>query len=93
MIQSFASKETEAVFFQRRSAKLPPEIQERALVKLMLLHAAESERDLTQPPSNHFERLRGDWRGFGSIRINRQWRICFRFENGNAYDVSITDYH
>lgn len=93
MIKSFADREAQRVFDQRWSTKLPRDIQPRALKKLLLLDAAESEMDLRSPPSNRLERLKGDRRGELSIRINRQWRICFRFRDGNAYDVGIEDYH
>jgi toxin HigB-1 len=93
MIRSFGGRETELVYRQRFSTRLPHDIQQRALNKLLLLDAAENENDLRMPPSNHLEQMHGDWEGFHSIRINRQWRICFRFEAGNAYDVQITDYH
>jgi proteic killer suppression protein len=72
---------------------LPGEIQNRALVKLMLLDAAEAESDLRAPPANRLEKPQGDYEGFWSIRINAQWRIIFRFESGHAYEVRITDYH
>ena len=93
MIKSFADRQTGRVFDQRWSTKLPRDIQPRALKKLLLLDAAESEMDLRSPPSNRLGRLKGDRRGELSIRINRQWRICFRFRDGNAYDVGIEDYH
>ena len=62
-------------------------------MRLAQLNAAADEEDLRLPPSNHLERLRGDHAGQWSIRINQQWRVCFRYENGNAYDVDIVDYH
>jgi proteic killer suppression protein len=93
VIRSFKDAETERVFNGMVSRKLPPEIQKRALVKLFMLDAAESEIDLRSPPANHLERLKGDRIGEFSIRINRQWRICFRFRSGNAHDVQIEDYH
>ncbi len=93
MIRSFADRETELVYQQRFSKRLPHDIQQRAFHKLLLLDAADNENDLRVPPANHLELLHGDWEGFRSIRVNRQWRICFRFEAGNAYDVQITDYH
>ncbi|MDR0867524.1 MAG: type II toxin-antitoxin system RelE/ParE family toxin [Planctomycetota bacterium] len=93
MISSFADKETEAIFRQRFSRRLPPEIHARALVKLLLLNAAQTEDDLRHPPGNHFEHLTGDKKGRCSIRINNQWRIVFTFANGNADAVKITDYH
>lgn len=93
MIKSFKDKETEKIFNQVHSKKLPVEIQYRALKKLILLNSAENEIDLLIPQSNHFEHLKGSRKLECSIRINDQWRICFRFENGNAYDVRIEDYH
>ena len=93
MIRSFKDRETEGIYNQEWSTKFPGDIQAGALKKLLLIDAAESERDLRNPPGNRLERLRGDRRGELSVRINRQWRICFRFEGGNAYDVGIEDYH
>jgi len=69
------------------------EIQRVALRKLVMLHAAESLQDLRAPPGNRLERLSGDREGQYSIRINDQWRVCFRWAEGDAYDVEITDYH
>jgi toxin HigB-1 len=93
MIKSFKDKETQKIFNQVFSKKLPNEIQLRSLKKLLMLNSAESEMDLIIPRSNEFEHLKGSRKGECSIRINSQWRICFRFENGNAYDVIIEDYH
>ena len=93
MIRSFKDKETERVFNQEYSRRLPRDIQGRALVKLLLVDSAETVDDLRNPPANHLERLKGDRSGEYSIRINRQRRLCFRFENGSAQDVSIEDYH
>jgi toxin HigB-1 len=93
MIVSFGDKETELIYDQERSRKLPIEIQTRALVKLILLDSAETERDLLIPPSNRFERLKGNRNGLYSIRINDQRRIVFAFDNGRASDVCIVDYH
>ncbi len=93
MIKSFKDKETEKIFNQEYSKKLPKQIQYRALKKLILLNIAESENDLIVPPSNHFEHLKGKRNNECSIRINAQWRICFRFKNGNVYDAGIEDYH
>ena len=93
MIRSFGDEETEKVFRQERSKKLPPEIQKRALVKLLLLEAATTEEDLKVPPSNHFERLQGKLKEYYSVRINNQWRIQFKIEKDELYDVSIVDYH
>jgi len=93
MIKSFKDKETEKIFNQEYSRKLPKEIQYRALKKLILLNSIEHESDLIVPYSNHFEHLKGDRKSECSIRINDQWRICFRFENENVYDAGIEDYH
>jgi len=93
MISSFGDKETEKIYNQEFSKKLPPEIQSRALIKLLLLENAENEEDLKNPPSNKFEYLKGKYKGFISIRINDQWRIIFKFVSGNCFEVSIVDYH
>jgi len=93
MIKSFASKETEKLFNRQFSRKLPQSIQRTARMKLEILEAAEVLADLRIPPSNHLEKLSGDRQGQHSIRINKQWRICFRWQAGNAYDVEIADYH
>ena len=93
MIKSSADKETEKIFRQQISRKLPLAIQNRALVKLLLIDSATSEKDLQSPPSNHFEHLKGKLKGYCSVRINEQWRIQFKYINGDSFDVSIVDYH
>ncbi len=93
MIRSFKSKETEKVFNRDRSKKLPGDIQQVALRKLKMLNRSQNLQDLRIPPSNRLERLKGDRKGQYSIRINDQWRICFHWERGDAYDVEIVDYH
>ena len=93
MIRSFADRETEKIWSGIRSRKLPMEIQNRALVKLRLLNNARHLDDLRVPPGNRLEALAGDRLGQFSIRINDQWRICFRWQNGVPFDVEITDYH
>ncbi len=93
MIRSFRSKETERIFRRDRSKKLPGDIQEIALRKLRMLHHSRTLADLKVPPANRLERLQGEREGRYSIRINDQWRICFRWENGDAFDVEIVDYH
>ena len=93
MIRSFGDSETERIFGQELSRKLPREIQKRALVKLLFIDSATTEKDFTVPPSNRFERLQGNMKDYFSIRINDQWRIRFKFETGEAYEVSIVDYH
>lgn len=93
MIRSFASRETERLFRREFSRKLPHDIQRRARVKLEILDAAERLEDLRIPPSNYLEKLTGDRTGQHSIRINVQWRICFEWRDGDAYQVEIVDYH
>ncbi|MCI1207903.1 MAG: type II toxin-antitoxin system RelE/ParE family toxin [Treponema sp.] len=93
MIRTFGDAETEKIYQQKKSKKLPPEIQKRALVKLLLLESATTEDDLKNPPSNHFEHLQGKLKDYCSIRINSQWRIQFKIENNEWYEVSIVDYH
>ena len=93
MIQSFACAETENIWNGKRSRKLPADIQQRALAKLNMIDAAETLDDLKLPPSNRLHELDRDRAGQHSISINMKWRICFRWDNGNAYDVEIVDYH
>lgn len=95
MILSFLDKETEKVFHQVFSNKLPVDIQTRAFYKLVIIDNAISISDLKSPPSNHLEKLSGDSKGRWSIRINNQWRICFiPIDGGSDYiDVQIVDYH
>jgi len=93
MIKSFADKETEKVFHRYFSKRLPPDVQRIGRRKLEILYAAEALKDLRQPPANHLEKLSGDREGQYSIRINKQWRVCFEWRNGHSYQVEITDYH
>jgi len=93
MIKSFACKETEKLFNRQFSRNLPQRIQRVARRKLEILDAAEVLRDLRIPPSNRMEKLSGDRKGQYSIRINDQWRICFEWQGGDAYEVEIADYH
>lgn len=93
MIKSFKDAEAKKLFKGERSRKLPPDIQRRAQRKLKLLDAAEDYNDLRVPPGNRLEKLSGDREGQLSIRINDQWRICFEWENDDAYAVEIVDYH
>ncbi len=93
MIKSFRSTETEKLFFRQRSPRFPADVHHIALRKLLLLDAAERSEDLRIPPGNRLEKLRGNRQGQHSIRINDQWRICFRWSEGDAYDVEIADYH
>jgi proteic killer suppression protein len=93
VIKSFRDKETERVWRREYSKRLPRDIQERALMKLQQLNAAGDLKDLSIPSSNQLEALKGDRRGGYSMRINKQWRVCFRWRDGHASDVEITDYH
>ncbi|WP_456392238.1 type II toxin-antitoxin system RelE/ParE family toxin [Persephonella sp.] len=92
-MKNFLDKETEKLYIRGRSRKFPPEIWDRAVRKLDMLRRAKTLEDLKAPPSNRLEALKGDLKGFYSIRINDQYRIIFRFEHGDAYDVAIVDYH
>ncbi len=93
MIESFARTETEKIYNGKVSGKLPSDIQKTARRKLLYLDDAEDLRDLLAPPGNRFEKLRGDRSGQHSIRINDQWRICFRWADSKAINVEIVDYH
>lgn len=93
MIQSFRCRDTERLFARQPTGRWPRDVQERARVKLVILHAATRLDDLRSPPGNRLERLRGDREGQHSIRINSRWRICFRWHDGHAFDVEIVDYH
>ena len=93
MIKSFADKETEKIYNQFFSKKLPHNIQRIALRKLIMIDNACRLDDLRVPPANRLELLQGDRAGQYSIRINDQFRICFRFQDGDAYDAEIIDYH
>lgn len=93
MIKSFKSKETAKIFNREYSPKLPPDIQRTALRKLWMIDAAQNIQDLRVPPANRLEKLKGNRRGQHSIRINDQWRICFLWHRGDAYEVEIVDYH
>jgi proteic killer suppression protein len=93
VIRSFADAETEKVFQRRRFRKLPPGVQRRAHRELLLVDAAEVLQDLKVPPDSGLERLSRDRTGQHSIRINDQWRICFRWNRGGAHEVEVTDYH
>ena len=92
MIKSFKDKETENIFDGKNSKKFNA-IQKIAKRKLDMIHFAFSEKDLIVPPANHFEHLKGNLSDYCSIRINNQYRIVFKFQNGCAYEVQITDYH
>jgi len=93
MIQSFANPETQQLFSTGKSRRLPSDILRRAIMRLTQLHAATALADLRLPLSNRLESLGGDRAGHWSVRINNQWRLCFRFADGDAFDVEITDYH
>jgi len=93
MIKSFKSKETEKVFHRTFSRKLPQNIQKTAYRRLAFLHSARQLKDLLLPPSNQLEKLHGDRQDQRSIRINNQWRICFIWQDDDAYEVEIVDYH
>jgi len=93
VIRSFRDRDAERLFQRQSVRKWPPALQTVALRKLRMLDAAERLDDLRVPPGNRLERLRGDRAQQHSIRINDQWRICFRWRSGDAYDVEIVDYH
>lgn len=93
MIRSFKDKETERIWGGDHSRKYPGDIQDRAFRKLRQLDAAATLDDLRNPPGNRLEVLKGNRAGQMSIRINGQWRICFRWAEGDATDVEIADYH
>jgi toxin HigB-1 len=92
MIRSFRDKDTERLFQRQRSKKLG-NVQRAAYRKLLLVDAAETLDDLRVPPGNRLEKLAGNRLGQHSIRVNDQWRVCFRWREGNAHDVEIVDYH
>ena len=92
MIRTFRSKDT-AQLFSRQRVRHFQGFEPGAREKLLLLHAATDVKDLRIPPGNRLEKLKGDRAGQWSIRINRQWRVCFTWREGNAYDVEIVDYH
>jgi proteic killer suppression protein len=93
MIQSFACAETETIFYGRVSRRFPPDIQRVARRKLLRLHAVTELREMAVPPGNRLEALKGDRAGQHSVRINDQWRICFRWRGSDAYEVQIVDDH
>ncbi|MDR2196634.1 MAG: type II toxin-antitoxin system RelE/ParE family toxin [Coriobacteriales bacterium] len=93
MIKSYADKGTEALFLKGTVGRFPSDIKARALRKLTLIDSAESANDLRVPPGNRLHQLEGNRLGHYAIAINNQWRICFRFEGKDAYDVEICDYH
>jgi proteic killer suppression protein len=93
MIKSFKNKETEKICSREVSLKLPRDIQQVALRKLRMINNAKNLNDLRIPPANRLGKLSGNREGQHSIRINDQWRICFVWRDGDAYDVEIADYH
>jgi proteic killer suppression protein len=93
MIRSFADDEAELTWGGTRSRRLPADIQQVARRKLRMLNSAVGLDDLRVPPANRLEALKGRRKGQFSIRVNDQWRICFRWKDGDAYDVQIVDYH
>ena len=93
MIRSFGSKEAEAIWNGEIQRKLPSTIQETARRKLRMINNAHDIADLRIPPANRLEKLAGRLKDFYSIRINDQWRIIFKWQSGNAYEVEIVDYH
>jgi len=93
MIKSFLDKESESFYVTGKSRKIPATIHKVALRKLDYLNSAFELDDLKVPPANRLEKLLGDLKDFYSIRINKQYRVVFKFENNNAYEVKITDYH
>lgn len=93
MLRSFADKETEQVWQRQRVRKLDQGVQRAALRKLLILDAAEGLDDLRVPPGNRLEKLKGNRAGSHSVRINQQWRICFRWTDAGPEDVEIVDYH
>ena len=93
MIKTFGDAATERFYRTGKSRRFSPDILKRATKRLTQLDAATVVEDLRMPPSNRLEALSGERHGQWSIRVNDQWRVCFRFVNGNAYDVVIIDYH
>ena len=93
MIRSFADRDTERLFDRESVRRFPASLQRTMLRKLVVLDAADALQDLLSPPGNRMEKLRGDRAGQRSIRVNDQWRICFRWRDGDAHDVEIVDYH
>ncbi len=93
LIKTFSDRDTERLFARQAVRRWSVQVQRTARRKLVQIEASEQLEDLRVPPGNRLEKLRGDRAGQCSIRINDQWRICFRWRNGDAYDVEITDYH
>ena len=92
-MKSFGDRDTQRLFGREPVRRLPSALQRTMLRKLVVLDAAEALDDLRSPPGNRLEKLKGDRAGQHSIRINDQWRICFRWQDGDAHDVALVDYH
>jgi proteic killer suppression protein len=93
MIKTFKNKETEKVYSREGSTRIPLNIQQAALRKLRMINNAKNLNDLRIPPANRLEKMKGTRGGQFSVRINDQWRICFLWQEGEAFEVEITDYH
>lgn len=93
MIESFKDKEVKKIWIGKMSRKFPIQIQQTARRKLRMLNNAQTLNDLRIPPANRLEKLKGDLKGFHSIRINEKWRIVFKWSNSNIHNVEIVDYH
>ena len=93
MIKTWADREAEKIFNNQASRRLDPQVSKVARRKLKMLNAATNVTDLRVPPGNRLEALKGDRKGQHSIRVNDQYRVCFRWRNGDAFDVEIVDYH
>jgi proteic killer suppression protein len=93
VIKTFKDAETQRIYQRERSRKLPSDIQQVALRKLRMINNAININDLRIPPANRLEKLSGNREGQYSIRINDQWRVCFEWKHGDAFNVEITDYH
>jgi len=93
VIVSFACRKTERLWLRQSDHGLPPQIERVALRKLTQVDRSRELLDLRLPPGNRLEALKGDRKGLQSIRVNDQWRICFRWQAGDAYDVEMVDYH
>ena len=93
MIKSFADKHTRDIYVKGKSKRIQPDLIRRAIRRLEYIDLATRLEDLKVPPSNRLHALKGDRKGQYAIAINDQWRICFRFKDGDAYDLEITDYH
>jgi proteic killer suppression protein len=93
MIKTFADAQTQELYLTGKAKRVPPDVAARAVRKLEQINAAAQLEDLKVPPGNRLHQLEGDRRGQHSVSVNDQWRICFRFEDGDAYEVEFCDYH